>query len=531
MSIKTKFNDSTIYFFLFDTNIKINYHKIIIIKIEEVMIKTISQGYKKIKNSKTINFINKNLSSGWGIAFFGLLTILAHIFSLEMIFYLIVGITTLYICLFGDDLLPLTPLFLLCYITPTAKNNPGLSTDSIFYNKNGTYMILILCICIPAILLRIGLDKNMGYKKLFTQKRYLLSGMCFLGLSYILSGIGSKTYPLISQNNLVFSLLQFLSIFLLYYIFTATVDWKKTNKDYFAWMGIIVGLVVSLELLNIYIFQEVIQNGSIIRSKLYTGWGHYNNMGALIAMSIPFAFYLASKKKHNYLYLILGTILLMFLFLSCSRGSIVCGLFVYIISFIITFFKSENKKTFRLSSVVLILIGLILGLIFKDLLLDLFKKVPSIISSTNNSLSFNDSSRFEIYKQGFDAFLKYPIFGQSFYATDFVPYDFSIIESFSTFFPPRWHNTIIQILSSCGIFGMIAYLFHRIQTIKLIVKKPSLEKTFIGLSILALLLTSLLDCHFFNIGPTMFYSILLAFAESINTNNKINNSLVKSIGD
>jgi len=51
------------------------------------------------------------------------------------------------------------------------------------------------------------------------------------------------------------------------------------------------------------------------------------------------------------------------------------------------------------------------------------------------------------------------------------------------------------------------------------------------LSILALLLTSLLDCHFFNIGPTMFYSILLAFAESINTNNKINNSLVKSIGD
>ena len=43
-----------------------------------------------------------------------------------------------------------------------------------------------------------------------------------------------------------------------------------------------------------------------------------------------------------------------------------------------------------------------------------------------------------------------------------------------------------------------------------------MEKSFIGLSILVLLLTSLLDCHFFNIGPVLFYSMALAFAEKIN---------------
>ncbi|MBP5242287.1 MAG: hypothetical protein J6Z36_01175 [Clostridia bacterium] len=51
------------------------------------------------------------------------------------------------------------------------------------------------------------------------------------------------------------------------------------------------------------------------------------------------------------------------------------------------------------------------------------------------------------------------------------------------------------------------------QTVILFVKKPTLAKTFIGLGVLALLLTSLLDCHFFNIGPGILYSVFLAFAE------------------
>ena len=478
--------------------------------------------FNKIKNSKPITFINKILSSAWGIGILGFITLLAHIFAIELALYIFVAIYTVYVCIFSDDLLPLMPLFIFCYISPSKNNNPALTTNSVFYNQSGIVILVILAICIPAILVRIGFDKNMGYKKLFTQKRSLLSGICILGISYLLSGIGSSTYTSIAINNLVFSTLQFLSIFLLYFIFTATINWEKVNKQYFAWLGLFMGIIVSLELVNIYIIEQAIQNGSIIRGKLYTGWGHYNNIGALIAMSIPFAFYLACKKKHNYIFLILGTLLLIALLLSCSRGSIVGGVIIYITSFVITFFKAENKKIFRISTAILMAIGIICGIIFVDKLITLFEKVPSIIDTSNNSLAFNDSSRFVIYEEGFNAFLKYPIFGQSFYPTDFVPYDFSRLDSFSSFFPPRWHNTIIQILSSCGIVGMIAYSFHRIQTIKLFFKKPTLEKTFIGLSIAVLLITSLLDCHFFNIGPTLFYSMALAFAEKVNIEHNKN---------
>jgi hypothetical protein len=81
------------------------------------------------------------------------------------------------------------------------------------------------------------------------------------------------------------------------------------------------------------------------------------------------------------------------------------------------------------------------------------------------------------------------------------------------FIPPRWHNTIIQILASCGLVGMAAYLIHRLQTVAVLFIHPEKPKVFIFLSILSLLLISLMDCHLFNIGPTIYYSVALAFFE------------------
>ena len=468
----------------------------------------------KIKYSNFIQKLNKFSYSIWSLIFISFLTLSAYIFSLEIYFYLFIALYVVYICLFCDDLLPIVCLFIFCYISPSRENNPGLNTNSVFYNLKGTLVLIIAVVCTISILSRIIIDKNMGLKKLFTQKKYLLSGMIILGIAYILSGIGSKNYGEYFFNNLIFALLQFLSIFLIYFIFSTTIDWKKIPRFYFSYMCILIGIVASLEIVYIYLTKNVILNGIINRSLLFTGWGTYNNVGAMIAITIPFAFYLACKKKNNYIYLILATLLLLGTILSCSRGSILGAVVIYIISFIVSLFKADNKKIFWISSSILIIIAIIIGLIFFNELIKLFSKVPKIIESTDGDVKVNDSSRFYIYKEGFKAFLKYPIFGQTFYPTNFVPYDFSIIDSFSSFFPPRWHNTIIQLLSSCGIVGILAYGFHRFQTIKLIIKKPSLEKTFIGLSILTLLAISMLDCHMFNIGPTMFYSIALMFAEN-----------------
>ena len=143
---------------------------------------------------------------------------------------------------------------------------------------------------------------------------------------------------------------------------------------------------------------------------------------------------------------------------------------------------------------------------FREQLMSLFRVLVN--------LGFKLNNRDIIYRAGLDKFLQSPILGGSFYSIDFVPDTWSTLERFISLIPPRWHNTIVQILASCGAVGMLAYLFHRIQTVKLFVKRMNKENSFIACSIMAMLIACMFDCHLFNIGPTLFYSMALGFAEN-----------------
>ena len=117
-------------------------------------------------------------------------------------------------------------------------------------------------------------------------------------------------------------------------------------------------------------------------------------------------------------------------------------------------------------------------------------------------------SRIQIYEQGWNLFVSRPIFGTGFYSGKIFEWTQN-----SLIIPPRWHNTYIQLLASCGILGLLAYLFHRVQTVWLVLKKPTIEKLFLALGIVGLIGTSILDCHFFNVGPGFIYSVFLVFIE------------------
>ncbi len=471
--------------------------------------------FTKLKNSKTVQTLNRFSRTPLFIVILALGCILAYSLSLELVYYSLIVVCALFIFIFGDDFLVIIPMFLFCYIAPSPSNNPGKSADSIFYMANGGwYMFILIALVLPTVVIRLILDKEIGRKNLLFTNRKLWLDMVILGASYLLSGLGASHYADIWTSNLLFAFLQFICIIGLYLLFTATVKWEKSHIDYFAWVMLLFGLTVSLEVFYHYLFGTLYnEQGTFVREFFYTGWGNYNNVSAMIAVSIPFAFYFACKYKRAYIYLALSGVMLVGLILSCSRASTLVGAMMFAVCFIVSIFLCKHKNDFCISAIAFSVLAVIFALVFRDYISKIFNAIPDIINTETGVA--NDSGRLGIYEEGFWAFLDNPIFGESFYRPEGANqwWQWSENPEWQSFMPARWHNTIIQMLASCGTVGILAYAFHRFQTLKLFYQKLTLLNVFIGLSIACFLAMSLLDCHLFNLGPTLIYSLMLCVAE------------------
>ena len=435
-----------------------------------------------------------------------LLTALSNLFGCELIVYtLFIGIAV-YTCLWGKDLLPLAPLVFSSYIAPSIANNPGRNPDSIFSPAKGGVLLLFLAALLIAVLI---LHMIRHRQRFFSRKPKLLSGMLFLAAAYLLSGIGSDAYPGSLGPNLLFAFLQGCALIVPYWVLWHGVDWKYVRKDYFCWIGFATGCVLVIEILGVYFSGKVIVNGVIERQNIYTGWGMYNNMGGMLAMMLPFAFYLATKYRKGWIGTVVGSVFLIGILLTCSRTSIITGFCAYIACILLTLRHGKHRKSNSLALIIICGCLLLAFILFHKPLLRLFSKLLE--------LGADPSNRDTIFQDGLGIFKEYPLLGGSFFSPGKKPWDWSNVDSFSAFFPPRWHNTFVQLLATCGIVGLLAYLSHRIQTVKLFYWKRSRENSFIGISLLILLICSQFDCHFFNIGPVLFYSMALAFTERLRT--------------
>lgn len=434
------------------------------------------------------------------------LTIYSNICGKELFTYTCFTFIALYLCFFGRDFLPALPLAICAYISPSHDNNPGRNDASVFaLSEGGAYILMLAGCMIIAAIYRLIRDRKLGRSTFFTCKRQLLSGMLLLCGSYLFSGLGSDQLMLVGKQNIVFALIQCAALLVPYFLITGMVDWEKAPSAYLSWTGMCVGYVLLAELAFIYFQYDVILDGVILRDRIFTGWGHNNNIGVLLAMMIPLTFFLTGKGKFTGFFYLSGLLFLAGVLFSCSRGAILFAVPAYCIAYILSLCHSRHARASFLIHILTILAVFGVYWFYSDDLLNIFQRLLT--------MGVHPSGRIPIYKDGIKQFLSYPIFGGTFYPVDsFVP-SWSTSESFRTLFPPRWHNTIVQILASCGTVGIIAYAIHRVQTLLLFLRRPSGKKMFAFLSMLILLGCSLLDCHMFNVGPVLFYSMLLAFVE------------------
>lgn len=453
-----------------------------------------------------VRCVNKFFYSPLYLILLGILTFLSNAFSYELYVYTAFVLMGICICLLARDLLPIFPIFIFAYISPSFKNNPGESDDTVFsLSGGGKYLYIMILALVLCLILRIVFDKDFGGKKFLFKKRKLLSGMLILGTVYALSGLGSGQWEEFGWQNLLFAFIQFAAITLLYFLLSGGVKWESTPQNYLAWTGIFAGYTVAIELVNIFIVNGVIVDGEIIRHSIVTGWGHYNSMGALLVTLIPIPFFLVVKGRFINLAYFSSIVFFLSLLLTCSRASILVGVVIYAVCYVASFFFSQRAR--RQFPIHIFMICFVMGLFYRH------KEAVSALFDNIILKGINSPERLEIYKEGINQFNSNRIFGGSFFPIDYKPYKWARAKGFSSIAPPRWHNTVIQLLASGGIVSLVGYAVHRIQTFILFFKRFSKEKFFLMMSVMALLFVSLFDCHFFNVGPVFLYSVTLAFVE------------------
>ncbi len=470
--------------------------------------------FSKIREGKFINGVNKFLCTPWYMLCVAIVMAASNVFSLEFLAFYTYAAIVVYVVLFAPDCFPIAPMFCCGYMLFSARNNPASSYGQTLFANKANLVQFIVLISIIALALIVRFIFEVFFVRRERKKKPALTwGFLVLGLAYLVSGAFTADY---GGKELAYSALQIVSLCFTYFYFYYTVDWDKRKPSDAAAMFTAIGVGLLIEILGMYIqptVLEAIKTDSFERTLLQTGWGVYNNVGGMMVMLLPAPFYYAATKKHPGPYLMLASMFLLGTFLTQSRSSMLMGGIIYLICCIVTLIYLPKRR--RLKAIVALLMILLLAVVVLGIL---FLGQESLgVNVLSLKIGFtDDNGRYKIYRYGVEQFLQAPFLGTGFYASvaqvyqhgwENIPADF--------FIPPRYHNTFIQLLATGGVVAMLAYTFHRLQTMKLFFQNPTPKKTFLGLSILGLVLTSLLDCHFFNLGPGLTYGVMLLFAEML----------------
>ena len=459
--------------------------------------------FPTIGNSAAVKALRAFLNSVWFIVLIALLMACANLFSWELPVFYVYLVLGAFIVLLCDDLKGVIPIACCAYMTLSYENNPAVSMEtSAFYKPE--FVVQFVFILAVAVILLIGRLVTVFMRGEKKKVPALALGFGALGLSFVLGGLFSEYYGF---RTAFFGFVVIASLCGLYFFFYYGVDWKKTEKDYFAYLFLIIGLFLLAELLGMYLKSGILTDDSLDRGVLITGWGMYNNVGCVLCACLPAPLYLALEKRRGWIYTALSLVLVIGLVFTQSRGSMLFGAPVFLAGMIIVLVKSKKRE--RIAHFIVLGVALVsaavVAAVFYNKLIELFSDIIEKFQSGDIA-----NGRMQIYKQGIEHFLSQPVFGVGFYQCNAFRWGHLTAESF---LPPRYHNTIIQVLASGGIFSLLCYLVHRVETLVLICHRPSREKTFLALSVAGILLTSLVECHLFSFGPALLYGVLLVFAE------------------
>ena len=436
------------------------------------------------------------------------LVFLGHASGFEIIFGALMLLSLIPACFLCDDLRFAISPFLYTVFLVSAK---GYSPNDTGYADHYLNAPVLITLSVVALLV----VSSLVFFAVKHRKRCtpLPKAGMFLGLAVfcgalMLNGLLSANY---TPMNLFFAGVISLTLLGVYLLFARYVRFDRGSMDYLMRCLVLAGLLIAAELIFAYLTSVQFVDGEIVKGSVVLGWGVWTTIGGMLAFLMPACFYFAASHRHGWLGYLLGLFLYVCILLSQSRGALLFGSVALVLCLFYLCMRGVNRKQNRIFTAILAFGGAAVCLLFSDKLLSL----------VNHFLQygFGDNGRFEIWKIGIENFLENPVFGSGFYDS------YTTEEWERTVDPYLYHNTVIQLFGSMGVIGVIAYAYHRFRTLRLVFKRPTTGKIFLGISILTLLLFSLLDVLFFKMYPTIFYSMMLLFMEHDTADSLPNNAV------
>lgn len=342
-----------------------------------------------------------------------------------------------------------------------------------------------------------------GFRQILSKPSKLFYISLPLTLFFCINGFTNPDY---TAKNFIMGILTSFSLLWLNIIFVNNLKYNDKTIKAFCNACTCIAVLLVFEFIFALLTLPIIQNGKIAKYEIFLGWGTTNNFGNICVLVLPAIFYMAyssNKKWQSVLYFLLGILSYVTACLTMSRNALLTGTMIVGFSLIFLSIKGENKLLFRKILTTLIICAF--AVIIVGVILILTKTIEFHLFDDLINFGFSDNGRFKIWNDAILAFLQYPLFGEGFFACSFT--------SATGFMPGFYHNTIIHLLASCGAITLILYIVYRVQTIKIILHKINAEKIFLGLMILVVIFSSLLDNFIFQFYPTFFYSIALALCE------------------
>ena len=438
---------------------------------------------------------------GWAYPLaIALLTLIGHVSGLEFYFNAISMLAVSLALTLSRSFTVALPFMLTVVMQVNLRHSPGVPTWSDYYFTPCKLITVIALILILAASLIYFIIKNVipKIKSGGVSKIPLFPSLIAFSCALLMNGVGGEW----TTAGLIYAIAEVSVYFLLFYIvyYGLSDEPASALMDRLSYLALLVAAVIIGEMIFMFAtYDGIFEGGALVKERINLGWAIWNPIGFSLTVTIPLLMRGAMFSRTWWLYLAASILTWGFAVLTLSRNSLIFATLTLGACMIIACFKGNRRRTFRiitLSALIVAALTLIL----------LWSKIASLLGDILER-GFSDNGRFELWRIGLGNFLDAPVFGNGFFS-----YGETDVFEVASFIPTLAHNTFIELLSACGIFGLIAYLYYRISTLKCFVKRPSFDKLMLALPIAVTLGMSLVDNFVFHFYTVFWYLICLAVA-------------------